>query len=170
MKKEHIDFIKSLANIIQTQENDSQADPIFWTIMDYDYIPTTEDYSDEYVIYNKNENTSFRSAYELMSFIEEYVEPDDRTMEEIKGLDFEDLSDYVLNNLNGDDSFELIPVMKVEKIVRDRMFITRDDAINHFKTNRYHYGEDAHIYALTAYRSYHYDKLINILKEINIKE
>lgn len=46
------------------------------------------------------------------------------------------------------------------------MFLTQIDAENHLRANHYHYSEDAHTYAMTAWRDPRMDKLIEILQEV----
>lgn len=57
----------------------------------------------------------------------------------------------------------------LEKIYENTMFLTQADAESHLKANYYHYSEDAHTYAMTAWRDARMEKLIKILQEVDFK-
>ena len=47
------------------------------------------------------------------------------------------------------------------------MFLTNKSCKEHIKANYYHYDEDAHSYAMTAWRSPEVTKLFKILQEVD---
>lgn len=58
-------------------------------------------------------------------------------------------------------SYKIIP-----KIYENTMFLTQIDAENHLRANHYHYSEDAHTYAMTAWRDWRMERLIKILQQV----
>ena len=76
---EEMDFLRQLQKQMQYEEehdNDCQASPRFWTIMDYRKVPTHEDYGLEFYeyIYNDGDVVEFDDKFELIDFLEEYFE------------------------------------------------------------------------------------------------
>ena len=73
------------------------------------------------------------------------------------------LSEYTNRNFN------IISYKTIDKIYEYTMFLTQKDAEEHLRSNYYHYSDDAHTYAMTAWRSPRVEKLINILSTVNFK-
>lgn len=86
---------------------------------------------------------------------------DDEMIEELE--DLQEINGWLENQ--GYD-YQIIPYKIVPKIYENTMFLTQIDAENHLRANYYHYSEDAHTYAMTAWRDPRMDKLIEILQEV----
>lgn len=67
----------------------------------------------------------------------------------------------------GYDEYEAIPYKIVPKIYENTMFITQKDAEEHLRKNDYHYSDDAHTYAMTAWRTPEIEKLWKILRTVD---
>ena len=93
------------------------------------------------------------------------IEDEDNYIE-LESVD--DIQEWLNENTNR--NFEVISYKIVDKIYENTMFLTQIDAENHLKSNDYHYSEDAHTYAMTAWRSPRVEKLIKILSTVNFKE
>jgi hypothetical protein len=65
------------------------------------------------------------------------------------------------------DEYEAIPYKIIPKIYEDTMFLTQKAAEEHLRGNSHHYSEDAHTYAMTAWRSPDVDKLWKILQTVD---
>lgn len=170
-----IQFLKELQHELNNQEHDSQAAPRFWVVMDYKNIPGHEDYdSGEYeYFHNDGDHTVFKNFNDLKEFVEEYYEDDIEEDDYLKELlnnddkDFEDLWEYVEDNLNGDRHFSSVFVKEEEFIVPNTMFLTKEEARRHLELNHYHYTSKAHTYAMTAWRAPKVERLLKILSEFN---
>ncbi|MFI2856879.1 hypothetical protein ACH6EH_07035 [Paenibacillus sp. JSM ZJ436] len=166
-----IQFLKELQKELNSQDNDCQAAPRFWVIMDYRTVPGHEDYdSGEYEYYhNDGDHTVFRGFNDLKEFIEEYYEYaiDDELRWHLSECDFEFLWQYVEDNLNEDGYFSSVFVKEESFIVPDTMFLTKEEARQHLKLNHYHYTSKAHTYAMTAWRAPKVERLLKILSEFN---
>lgn len=86
---------------------------------------------------------------------------DDELIEELE--DLQEIKGWLENQ--GYD-YQIISYKIVPKIYENTMFLTQIDAENHLRANHYHYSEDAHTYAMTAWRDPRMDKLVNILQEV----
>lgn len=66
-------------------------------------------------------------------------------------------------------NYEVISYKIIPKIYENTMFLTQKDAEDHLRSNDYHYSEDAHTYAMTAWRSPRVEMLIKILQGVDWK-
>lgn len=176
--KEAIEFLIDLQNELKTQDKDSQAEPRFWVIMDYRIVPTHEDYDMDYISYyhNDGDHTEFKTVEDLKEFLDEYYLDSDndetsrlQNLLENDNLSFEELWEFVTEHLSNNDFFNEVPVKKESYIVPDTMFLTKEEARNHLKSNRHHYTSKAHTYAMTAWRAPKVGKLLEILETFDFK-
>lgn len=168
---EDLKFLKDLQAELNTQENDCQAAPRFWTIMDYRKSPGNEDYDfGEYQYYhNDGDYIPFHQFNDLKDFIEEYYEEDidDEMIWYFNQEDLELLWRYVENNFNDDGYFGSVFVKEEEFIVQDTMFLTKAEAKQHLELNKKYYTSKAHTYAMTALRAPKVERLLRILSEFD---
>ncbi|PFR93571.1 hypothetical protein, partial [Priestia megaterium] len=168
---EEIKFLKDLQKQLNYQgehDNDGQASPRFWVIKDYRVVPANEEYDSgfEQHFHNDGDHTEFKNFADLKSFLEEHFEEEIESDEELKELiedeneDFYYLWEYVEENLNDDNFFTKTFVKEESFIVPNTMFLVKEEAKNHLKTNHYHYSSKAHTYAMTAWRSPQVEKLL----------
>jgi hypothetical protein len=168
--KEDIQFLKDLQKQMKYEDEhdyDSQAAPRFWSIMDYREVPTHENYTDGITYYfNDGDFTEFKSIEDLQEFLSDYYSDDEKYkdfQDENGDIDFEELWEFVKDNLNDDGYFDDVPFRKESFIVPDTMFLTKEEAKRHLELNHYHYTKKAHTYAMTAWRAPKVGKLLNIL-------
>lgn len=168
--REDIQFLKDLQNELKTQENDGQAAPRFWSIMDYRIVPAHEDYGAERMMYyhNDGDHTEFENVADLKEFLWDYYFDDDANelgdILKQESISFYDLWEYVQDNLNEDGYFSEVPVKEESFLVPNTMFLTKAEAKQHLKLNHYHYTSKAHTYAMTAWRAPKTERLIKILE------
>ena len=62
-----IKFLKELQEELNTQDNDSQAAPRFWVVMDYRTVPTGEGYNSGYEVYDSETIESYADKTELIN-------------------------------------------------------------------------------------------------------
>ncbi|WP_212934917.1 hypothetical protein [Bacillus hominis] len=167
-----IQFLKELQQEFKTQEIDCQASPRFWVIKDYRIVPGNEKYDSGYEerFFNDGDHVAFPKFSNFKEFLEDYYEEEIEEDEELLALindeneRFDELWEYVENNLNDDGYFDTAFVKEEEFIVPDTMFLTKEEAKSHLKTNNYHYTSKAHTYAMTAWRAPKVKRLLNILE------
>lgn len=194
---EEINFLKNLQHRINTQDHIGQADPRYWVIRDYrKHYGKDLNNSDGWVIIDTNESgeTLVDSGNVVVNvnsgenFLEAVIRT---TLNEIKENDM--LSEYFdedcfdaklwqddvvecsydidtfvenLNEFIGEsDRFAII---EYEDIATDtNAFLSHEAAQTFLKNNYYHFGPDAHTYAVTAWRNPDAEKLIKILHEVD---
>lgn len=169
--KEDIQFLKELQTELITQDNDSQASPRFWTIMDYRTVPTHEDYGVDRTMYyhNDGDHTEFDTAEELKEFLSDYC-LEDGDHEELQNMiddentKFDELWDFVITHLNDDGYFDEVPVKEESFVAPNTMFLTKAEAKRHIELNHYHYSPKVHTYAMTAWRAPKVERLLKILE------
>lgn len=161
---EDIQFLKDLQVELNTQDNDCQASPRFWTVGDYRMVDCPEGYQDSYHI-----NASNQDYYGLL----------DDLLDQIKEDEFEDYPDCAADEFEAidcevsaidwireyyDEDAELIPVKEEHFIRPSTMFLTKAEAKRHIELNYYHYTDRAHTYAMTAWRAPKVERLLKILE------
>src|SRR5699024_7007473 len=76
MRKENIDFLNELQEQMlweDKHDNDIQASPRFWVIVDYRTEPTIRDYADSHSYYhNDGDFIEFFSNEDLIEYLKEY--------------------------------------------------------------------------------------------------
>ncbi|MGD7046995.1 hypothetical protein FZC83_02020 [Rossellomorea marisflavi] len=164
---DEIQFLKDLQQELLTQDNDFQAAPRYWSIMDYKTMPSHEDYSDDTMYYfNDGDHVKFKTVSELKEFLIDWDEDDDTLQNYLDDPDttFDDLWEYTIAHLNKEGYFDEVPVIDQSFIAPNTMFLTKEEAKRHLELNHYHYSPKAHTYAMTAWRAPKVEKLITILE------
>lgn len=166
---EDIQFLKELQNELKTQENDGQADPRYWSIMDYKWVVTAEGHEDRVSLFDSDTCETI----ELDDYINEILNgerKDDFSEDEIEELKNEhewgspsDIYDWI-ERYDDDSRFYPICEEEVSFIAPNTMFLTKEEAKRHLKLNHYHYSPKAHTYAMTAWRAPKMERLIKILE------
>lgn len=193
--REDLEFLKELQKELNTQDHISQADPRFWVIKGSEKIYHTED-ADGCELYNKdccevvgenieeicnyiknniledindNYGMNFTLSVDKNPYDKKYILVQWEENGENESLELNDKED-IANWLEeyGYDELIVINYQIVPKIYENTMFLTQIDAENHLKNNHYHYDEDAHTYAMTAWRSSRVEKLIKLLQTIDL--
>lgn len=187
-------FLKELQKEINTQDHVSQADPRFWVIKGTERLYNVDD-ADGYELYDKEDCESVasdipgiceyiknnlldeinkESGLEFTLEIKEGVFERDSilvTWNDDGEIETEELED--MDEINtwleerGCDEYDVISYKIIPRIYENVMFLTQIDAENHLKSNDYHYSDDAHTYAMTAWRSPRVEKLVNILQTVD---
>ena len=191
--QEEVEFLCNLQKEMNTQDTCCQADPRFWVIKGTEERLTEEGYGDVQILYdNDAAETVARTIEQAYEYIKEkgieeikeieLLDTDEYikikydelwTGEREEALtDMEEVADFL--NIFDDryidrysDRYSVICVENAEKIYPDTMFLTQKEAEEHLKANDYHYSDDAHTYAMTAWRSPEVGRLWKILREVD---
>ncbi|MFJ7950365.1 hypothetical protein ACIQZG_02435 [Lysinibacillus sp. NPDC096418] len=168
---EQIQFLKDLQEELKTQPNDGNAAPNFWGLMDYKWMPTAEGFHDRTSIYLPKDGESWETSELYDDFINREFEVSDEDLADLHSTDATD-DEMFLGWIQTfyDDGAYIVYEKKESFIVPDAMFITKAEAQKHIEMNHYHYTKDvsiytdeAHTYAMTAWRAPKVEKLLNIL-------
>ncbi len=166
-----IQFLKDLQEELKTQPNDGNAAPNFWGLMDYKWIPTADGFQDRTSIYLPRCGEAWEPTALYDDFVDGEIEVSDEALEDLHSTDASNDEDFLAwINCFYDDEAYIVYEKKESFIVPDRMFITKAEAQQHIKMNHYHYTKDvaiytdeAHTYAMTAWRAPKVERLLNIL-------
>lgn len=185
LSKDDIVFLKELQHEMITQDHVGQAAPRFWVVrgtektywidldecdgvemISEDECETVADGIEEIVDYLK-ENMNLEEYYNIKldteyGFELELEEKEDRPYEYI--TTFNELADFIKNNYDG---YYIVGYKNMEKNYDNTFFLTNRECKNHISANYYHYSDDAHSYAMTAWRAPEVSRLWNILDKIN---
>lgn len=181
MKKEDIEFLRDLQHELNTQENDGNADPLYWGIMETTTVRVPEGEGTPYIV----------EDYDAVYTIEEYVKmvneayvPDmnETTLERWNDIlaDYEeygydvclnDIVDFVNDANNGLGGYcDVSWAEEQEKLCQNTgAFLTKRAAKNYIEKFSYNH-HNPHTYAMTAYRNFELDRLLKILKTMDIDQ
>lgn len=166
-----IQFLKDLQEELKTQPNDGNAAPNFWGLMDYKWIPTAEGFEDRRSIYLSKCGESYETSELYDDFINGEFEVSVEDLADLHSISSDDDEMFLgwIQTYYDDDAY-IVYEKKESFIVPDTMFITKAEAKKHIEMNHYHYTKDvaiytdeAHTYAMTAWRAPKVERLLNIL-------
>lgn len=143
------------------KDNDSQASPRFWMIMDYREVVGNEDYDngETFLTFSNGDFVKFTSFDELKEFLIEHEFEDEELPKDLQSLfdaenpSLDDLSAYVLEHCNEHGYYDELFLKEEEFLVPNTFFLTKEAAKAHLDGNKHHYTSKAHTYAMTAWRS-----------------
>lgn len=173
---EEIQFLKNIQHEMNTQDNVGQADPRYWVIRNYKKVYGKElNNPDGISIYDPNScNTIIQIDYEFFNtdgVIEEILKELEKDEYELSEDEIDNIKtaydmESLVERLEEIESYEF-HITEYEEIPEDSgMFLTHEAAIDHLERNHYHYAENAHTYAKTAWRSKE-EKLWEILQTVD---
>ena len=173
MTKEELEFLKNLQNELRTQDNEGNASPVFWGILETGEQITKDGYGDKmYIVDTGNE----AKKYELEDFVkhidEIVAESDDPDLKYdwrmVEHTDIIDVEDFANNHL--DMEVEISEFTIINSLSdRTGCFITKKAVENHIKLNSYHYS-NPRPYAMTAWRNPEFEKFIEIFEKLDLTE
>lgn len=188
LTKEDFDFLIELQDEMITQDHVSQASPRFWVVAtDKHQELGTEDNYDGVQLYS-SDAADIVCDGDMCSIVEYVTNSYSEELEE-ENIVFVDQCSHYLAKFGEDeeetfyDSEELLDFLKEHDVISDdyeltyyryvhrnypnTMFLTNRSCKEHIKANYYHYNDDAHSYAMTAWRSPEVEKLWDILDKVN---
>lgn len=191
LTKEDYDFLIELQHELLTQDHVCQAAPRFWVVATDKYqIPGNVDSCEGAHLYCSDEGEIVCDG-DIKSIIDYVVE---NYMDELQNITFrkkdnywiaeieqdgkteeesiycsEDLLEFLKDNNVLSDVYDFIYYHTVHYNYPNTMFLTNRSCKEHIKANHYHYNDDAHSYAMTAWRSPEVEHLWNILETIDWK-
>lgn len=150
----------------------SQADPIYYGIRDIIDVVTSEG-NEGRVEYYDEESCETKSVQDILDELADedvwyltenhvvQVLPDSS----VSIVDSTAFTEYI------EDARCLTPIYIAEQsvVVPDMLCMTRKDAQMHLDKNGHHYTENAHTYAMTAWRCPRYEHLIHLLRGIDFE-
>lgn len=171
MKKEDIEFLKQLQQGLKAGNHFHQAEPRYWMILDYRKVVRPRGYGPDCIL---SDNGQFMEESEFVDYIDEVYGLDEGDFIELENCyGLEDVIDYLNDeNITKDFKREDIVSYEEERFIStfSGSFLTYEDALKHLEDNKHHYSNQAHPYALTAFRNPRYHKLLEIIKNLDLNE
>ena len=165
MNKEDLDFLLNLQYKLNTQDNDGNADPLFWGVMEEKKVPAypgcgngTELVIDSEMCFTDDELDELKEWMCATEDFEDWeIEGVDTLFDAKEALDFKAISCELY-------SYEIKDVLSTET----GAFLTKEACQHHIKINGHNLCKP-HTYAMTAFRNYEYEQLLEILKTANFE-
>lgn len=162
-----IQFLIDLQKELNSQDNDGQAAPRFWTVGDYRWAPCSEDNAERFSVYLPQDGES----YEINYFLKEILDKDDLSEEASEAFDEIgcEITAHEWIQEHYDEEATLHPERQEHFVRSNTMFLTKAEAKRHIEANHYHYTERAHTYAMTAWRAPKVERLLKVLSEFDFE-
>lgn len=184
LTEEELQFLKAFQTERNTQDTVWQASPRYWVIKGSKTV-FVDGIDEGEVIKINDENFYDVNTGDLTSLLtdtkeklEDYLDEGDLYFDGVNELivvingeeyvvddiesAFEALSDILYM-----DDVEIGSYEKVDIIYPGAIFLTHKECENHLRKYGYNYSEDAHAYAMTAYRSPEVETLLNLLETVD---
>lgn len=184
LTEEELLFLKAFQTERNTQDTVCQASPRYWVIKGSKTV--FEDGIDEgeairingECFYDVNTGDLTSLLTNTKEKLEDFLDKDDLYFtEENELIVVNDGEEYVVDDITSafnvlsdilyEDDVEIGYYEKVDIIYPNTMFLTHKECEEHLKEYGYNYSEDAHAYAMTAYRSPEVETLLNILETVD---
>lgn len=171
--KEDIAFLKELQHELNTQENDGNADPVFWGVAvdKREYGVDRRYCSDGCSIHSSEYDVDYDDD-ELDTLKDYLVENNYCTEDEIKDMnDLEEICDFLTDEKSLND-FEIGYYRNMKDVISPETgcFLTKRAAKHHIKINGHNLHNNPHTYAMTAFRNPEFAQLLDILKRVDWSE
>lgn len=177
LSNEDYEFLKNLQNELNTQENDGNADPVFWGVEE-----TVEECrggdgeygGDPYITYDDGKWSLEEAVEEVEDELKNNPEYSDEWLhkewEEVDKSCAEDVYEFMTDMLHWEGIYGVVYVENVKRVTPfTGAFITKRACKEYIKKYGYNHN-DPHTYAMTAYRNFELGRLINILKNLKFEE
>ena len=182
ISQDDILFLKALQQEMNTQDEQSQADPRYWTIIGTEREFGIDEEQAENSLFYIDDTCVAESVEEFAKLIQSHI-PAVKSVQFHKGwntyvevvLKDKEKSFLYKSLYKSTDFIELYEDYGIELKVRNYrvvtrvypglFFLTRKEAEEHLEKNFYHYSSDARTYAMTAWRAPQVSQLYRILHE-----
>lgn len=170
---EECEFLKDLQHELNTQETDGSAQPVFWGVEE-----TVEECrgeygdwgGDPYIRYDDGKWTLEEAIEEVNENIIDYPQDIISEWEDVDKTCVEDVYEFMSERLKWDTVYGVVYIEKVERITPfTGAFLTKRACKNYIERYGYNHN-NPHTYAMTAYRNFELQKLVNIIKNLTFEE
>lgn len=171
ISKEDYEFLRELQHELNTQPNDGSADPVYWGVMEKKEVSVPDgcgDYSK--IVYDDGAWDLEEAVKEVHGCISEYSQD---IQEAWGGVDKSDISDvyyFMTETLEWNNVTGLFDFKEIDELCRyTGAFITKRACKGYIEKYRYNHRK-AHTYAMTAYRNFELERLLKILRTMNLED
>lgn len=174
MKQTDIDFLRDLQRELNTQSNCGQAEPKYWGIMEKKMVSVPDGCGDEYEWYLPDSVDPLTTDEFIQYIRDNYVEEMNSELRE----EWEDLiadptawdMKYFLESKKIIDEVRYVDV-EVQDVLSEQTgaFLTRRAAQEYIDRFGYNHSQPR-TYAMTAYRNFELERLLEILKTMDVDQ
>lgn len=171
IEQEDFDFLKDLQHELLTQDNDGTANPLYWMVEEEETVGVPDGCGEPIIYMGDGVTMETEEAVE-------YIENDylrylsDESREEWEEVDKDYMDDVVrfMNDCLDWHEVRIVWQEKKEVISRETgAFITKRACKEYIRKFGYNHNKP-HTYAMCAYRNFELERLLKILKTIELKE
>lgn len=173
ISQEEYEFLKDLQHELNTQETDGNAQPVFWGVEE-----TVEECrgeygdwgGDPYIRYDDGKWTLEEAIEEVNVNIIDYPQDIISEWEDVDKTCPEDVYEFMSERLKWDTVYGVVYIEKVERVTPfTGAFLTKRACKNYIERYGYNHN-NPHTYAMTAYRNFELQKLVNIIKNLTFEK
>lgn len=167
---EDFDFLKDLQHELLTQENDGNADPVYWGVMESRERGVPDGCGDPVIYMGDGEtmDTSEAVAYIENEYLRDLSEADRQEWADTDKGDMDAVVRF-MNETLGWHEVRIVYLRREEFITRDTgAFLTKRACREYIERFGYNHCRP-HTYAMTAYRNFELERLLKILKTMELK-
>ena len=177
LSQEDYEFLKDLQNELNTQVTDGNAQPVFWGVEE-----TVEECrggdgefgGDPYIAYDDGKMSVEEAVKEIEDAFEnepeEYDDDIRAQWEDVDKRSAEDIYEFMTEQLGWNNIYNVVYVEEVQRVTPyTGAFLTKRACKNYIEKYGYNHN-NPHTYAMTAYRNFELQKLINILMNLKFEE
>jgi hypothetical protein len=187
---EQYEALKEMQNELKIQDNRSTRDPVY-VIMNTHKVPSTQDYSNDYVWFDHHNSESIGNDEDLFNYMAEnyaflllhkFNDAEEMPLLEIDEINESEIKDWFMTVIDDGTTFK--GALHAEGI--SKLYYLEEDGIahisgmpvsffekdlfEHLKLNDYHYSDKARTYACSLWRSSRMEELRTLLTELKFEE
>lgn len=171
INKEDYEFLKDLQHELLTQENDGNADPVFWGVMEKKEVSVPDGCGDcSKIVYDDGAWDLKEAVEEVNGCISEYSQDVQEAWGNVDKSDISDIYYFMTETLKWNNVTGLFDFKEIDELCRfTGAFITKRACKEYVEKYSYNHSQPR-TYAMTAYRNFELERLLNILKTIDLKD
>lgn len=168
VSREDYEFLKDLQHELLTQANDGNADPLYWGVMERKETGVPNGCGEPYIYIGDGYYDTLENVIDL---IEEAIGDDEKKRkewdEETDKTDMDEVAEFYNYITDSNDAY--IIYIKEQDVLSENTgaFLTKRACKEYIEKYGYNHTKPR-TYAMTAYRNYEYERLLNILKTMKL--
>lgn len=170
ISQEDLEFLKDLQHELCTQTNDGNADPVFWGVMEKKEVSVPDGCGDcSKIVYDDGAWDLKEAVEEVNGCISEYSQDVQEAWGDVDKSDISDIYCFMTETLEWNNITGLFDFKEIDELCRfTGAFITKRAAKEYVDKYAYNHTKPR-TYAMTAYRNFELEHLLNILKTMKFE-
>ena len=178
LSQDDAQFLSDLQHELNTQGTDGNAQPVFWGVMEKKDHVVPDGFGDPLIHFDDGT----WDLEEAIAVVEEHLKSEygendggeeaeawKEAWKEVDKSNIRDVYDY-MDNVLGFDDIDIFAHVEEDELCRyTGAFLTKREAKRYVETYAYNHNQPR-TYAMTAFRNFELERLLKILKTMEIKE